>query len=204
MSPTAPLEIVAGLAPLGDGPAGHRRFVHRAIELGYGRVWLPETFLTDPVSFAGWLAASAPGHPIGLGVLRGALNVDIGAFDLLGEVGAGRFTHHGAALVELLLQALGGLLPLVELRDLLLLERLHAGAGLLAFSRFGDDTLQHHESDLGALGERQDRRGGRGRRGRGLSGGGRGLRRRRRRGLGERSGSGHDHEAKGHNHTSHC
>ena len=73
MSPTAPLEIVAGLAPLGDGPAGHRRFVHRAIELGYGRVWLPETFLTDPVSFAGWMAAAAPGHPIGLGVLPAAL-----------------------------------------------------------------------------------------------------------------------------------
>lgn len=73
MSAPGALEIVAGLAPLGDGPAGHARFARRAIELGYGRVWLPETFLIDPVSFAGWLASVAPGHPLGLGVLPAAL-----------------------------------------------------------------------------------------------------------------------------------
>ena len=150
---------------------------------------------------------------LGLRVLGGALHVDLGPFDLLGQVAARRLAHHRAALVELLLQRLGGLLLLVQLGDLLLLQRLHLGAGLLAVGRLGDHPLQDHEGDLGALGERQDLGRGRSRSGglrrRGGRGGGRsgrlGRRGRRRSGrLGERSGARHRDEANGQNHTSHC
>ncbi len=54
--PRGRLDIVAGLAPLGPGPQGHLAFVRRAVALGYGRVWLPETSLVDPAAVAGWLA----------------------------------------------------------------------------------------------------------------------------------------------------
>lgn len=69
----AGLDIVVGLTPLGREPGGHAAFARRAVELGYRRLWLPETFLTDPISLAGWLAADAPGHPVGLGVLPAPL-----------------------------------------------------------------------------------------------------------------------------------
>jgi len=67
------LDVVVGLSPLGDGPSGHARFASRAVELGYGRLWLPEAFILDPVSFAGWCAATFPGRPLGLGVLPSPL-----------------------------------------------------------------------------------------------------------------------------------
>ena len=139
-----------------------------------------------------------------LRVLRRPLQVDLGAFHLLGQVALGGVAHHRAALVELLLQPLEGLLALVELGDLLGLEGLDLRAGLLAVVRLGDHALQDDKGDLGALGERQHRRGGR----RSWRGGLRGrcgrLGGARRRGLGERSGGRRDDEANGQNHTSHC
>lgn len=72
MRPALP-GIVVGLTGLGRGPQAHAAFARRAVELGYGRIWLPETFLLDPVAFAGWLAATVPGHPVGLGVLPSPL-----------------------------------------------------------------------------------------------------------------------------------
>ena len=63
--------VLGRLGPARSG--GYQAFARRAVEGGYGRLWLPETSLADPVSFAGWLAAALPGHPIGLGVLPAAL-----------------------------------------------------------------------------------------------------------------------------------
>jgi hypothetical protein len=139
-----------------------------------------------------------------LRVLRGPLQVDLRTLHLLGQIAAGRFAHHGAALVELLLEALESLLPLVELGHLLGLKGLHLGAGLLAVARFGDHALQDDKRDFGALGKRQHRRGSRRRRGRDLGGRCGRLGGARRRGLGERSGGRRDDEANGQNHTSHC
>lgn len=65
-------DVVLGL-PVADDVAGYRDFAERAIALGYRRLWLPETYRLDPVSFAGWLAAAHPGQPIGLGPLPAPL-----------------------------------------------------------------------------------------------------------------------------------
>ena len=71
MADAAPGVVLGRLGPPGEG--GYQAFARRAVELGYGRLWLPETYAADPVSFAGWLTAALPGHPLGLGVLPAPL-----------------------------------------------------------------------------------------------------------------------------------
>jgi probable F420-dependent oxidoreductase len=60
------MDVVFGLT-VADDVAGYQAVADHAIGLGYRRIWLPETYRVDPVSFAGWLATAHPGHPIGLG-----------------------------------------------------------------------------------------------------------------------------------------
>ncbi len=76
-SPTSPaprldLDLVFGLTVADDVP-GYCRFAELAVELGYRRLWLPETYRLDPISFAGWAATRFPGHPLGLGPMPGPL-----------------------------------------------------------------------------------------------------------------------------------
>jgi probable F420-dependent oxidoreductase len=70
--PAGPPDAVLGL-PLEPDVATYRSFIERAVGLGYGRLWLTETYVVDPVSLAGWVAATHPGHPIGLGPLPAPL-----------------------------------------------------------------------------------------------------------------------------------
>ncbi len=65
-------DVVLGTAVAADVP-GYQAFTRRAVELGFGRVWLTETFKLDPVAFAGWFAAALPGRPLGLGVMPAPL-----------------------------------------------------------------------------------------------------------------------------------
>ncbi|MPY92370.1 MAG: LLM class flavin-dependent oxidoreductase [Acidimicrobiia bacterium] len=67
-----PPDVVLGTA-VADDVAGYQAFTRRAAELGYGRVWLTETYKLDPVTFAGWAATALPGHPLGLGVVPAPL-----------------------------------------------------------------------------------------------------------------------------------
>ncbi len=66
------LDVVLGL-PVADTVAGYQAYTALAVELGYRRVWLPETYKLDPVSFGGWFASTFPGHPLGLGPMPGPL-----------------------------------------------------------------------------------------------------------------------------------
>lgn len=60
------MDVVFGLT-VADDVAGYQAFATEAVSLGYRRLWLPETYRLDPVSFAGWAATTFPGHPLGLG-----------------------------------------------------------------------------------------------------------------------------------------
>lgn len=66
------LDVTFGL-PVADTVAGYQDFAHLAVELGYQRLWFPETYRLEPVSFAGWAAATFPGHPLGLGPMPAVL-----------------------------------------------------------------------------------------------------------------------------------
>ena len=72
MSATAAPGVVLGL-PLEHDVDVYRSFATEAVRLGYGRLWLTETFAVDPVSLAGWAAATMPGHPLALGPLPAQL-----------------------------------------------------------------------------------------------------------------------------------
>src|SRR5690606_5088961 len=118
-----------------------------------------------------------------LRVLLGALQLLLLPLDRALELAAGLVVHHRAAGLQLLLIGLQLLAELVELVELLLLERLRLRRRGLAFRRFGGDALDVDDGHLRAFQEGPRRLlGGRGRRlllaGRRLLGS-RGRRRRR-------------------------
>ncbi|MDH4148045.1 MAG: LLM class flavin-dependent oxidoreductase [Acidimicrobiia bacterium] len=71
-TPRLDLDLVFGLT-VAEDMTGYMDFARRAVELGYRRLWFPETYRLDPVSFAGWAAASFPGHPLGIGPVPAVL-----------------------------------------------------------------------------------------------------------------------------------
>jgi len=98
-APPLDLDVVFGL-PVAETVAGYQDFARLVVELGYRRLWLPETYRLDPISFGGWVASTFPGHPIGLGPMPGVLRTGpqlamaaatlagLGATDLEAIVGA--------------------------------------------------------------------------------------------------------------------
>ena len=97
--PALDLDVVLGL-PVADTVAGYQAYARLAVELGYQRIWVPETYKLDPVSFGGWFASTFPGHPLGIGPMPGPLRTGpqlamiaatlagLGATDLEAIVGA--------------------------------------------------------------------------------------------------------------------
>lgn len=118
------MDVVLGL-PIADTVSGYQSYARLAVELGYRRVWLPETYKLDPVSFGGWFAATFPGHPLGIGPMPGPLRTGpqlamiaatlagLGASDLEAIVGASspamvRGWHNRAALTVAGMESLLG------------------------------------------------------------------------------------------------
>ena len=93
------MDVVLGL-PVADNVPGYQAYARMAVKLGYQRIWIPETYKLDPVSFGGWFASTFPGHPMGIGPMPGPLRtgpqlamiaatlVGLGANDLEAIVGA--------------------------------------------------------------------------------------------------------------------
>src|SRR5207253_1006231 len=131
-----------------------------------------------------------------LGIVGEALDLGLLAVDVLCELRARRVAEHAAARVELLLRRLQRRVLRVQLGDLLIVERLHAGTEQLALRGLGRDALDVDERVL---------RAGRKRRfssGRSLCG--RRRRRSGRRGLSEGGGGSQHHtEGRGNDKSSH-
>jgi probable F420-dependent oxidoreductase len=69
---TLDMDVVLGL-PVADDVAGYQAYARMAVELGYQRIWIPETYKLDPISFGGWFASTFPAHPVGMGPMPGPL-----------------------------------------------------------------------------------------------------------------------------------
>ena len=101
-----------------------------------------------------------------LRILLRALQVLLLAVDAALQLGPGALVEHGALRLELLLIGQQPLVQVVELGDLLLVQRLHPGRRHLALGGLGGDALDVEISQLGAFREGTSHRCGRRRRGR--------------------------------------